>query len=83
MIFVTHLAFRRRWDAEGGQKLPVRMWGYPFTSLAGAGALLAILVTTWWVEGMRVTLISAGPWLGILTAGYWLFARKKAGGAVK
>ncbi len=76
LIFITHLVFRRRWEAEGRAPLAVKMWGYPFTSLLGAAAILAILVTTWWVEGMRVTLISAGPWLAILTLGYWAISRK-------
>ena len=67
IIFVSHLYFRPRWDAVGGRRLPVRMLGYPFTSLAGAAAMVAIMATTWWVEGMRVTLIAGVPWLVALT----------------
>jgi L-asparagine transporter-like permease len=48
------------------------MIGYPYTSALGAAAILAILATTWWVEGMRVTLIAGVPWLGLLTAAYYL-----------
>jgi L-asparagine transporter-like permease len=81
MIFVTHLAFRPRWVARGGPRLPVRLIGYPYTSLIGAGAILAILVTTWWVEGMRITLISGLPWLGVLTIIYYFVARRRARGA--
>lgn len=69
-IFVTHLAFRPKWTAGGGARLPVRMIGYPYTSVIGAGAIIAILITTWWVEGMRITLISGVPWLVILTIAY-------------
>jgi AAT family amino acid transporter len=77
MIFVTHLFFRAKWEAAGGPRLPVRMMGYPYTSAAGAIAIAAILVTTWWVEGMRVTLIAGGPWLGVLTVGYfWAGGRR-------
>ncbi|MGA3236917.1 MAG: amino acid permease [Bryobacteraceae bacterium] len=72
MIFVTHLFFRPKWEAEGRPRLPVRMMGYPYTSMLGAAAILAILATTWWVEGMRVTLIAGLPWLGLLTAAYFL-----------
>ena len=57
--------------------MPVRLVGYPFTSILGAAALAAILITTWWVEGMRVTLISGVPWLVILTGAYVLFGRGK------
>jgi AAT family amino acid transporter len=72
MIFVTHLFFRPKWEAEGRPRLPVRMMGYPYTSALGAAAIAAILATTWWVEGMRVTLIAGVPWLGLLTAAYFL-----------
>ena len=40
--------------------------------------MLAILATTWWVEGMRVTLIAGVPWLGVLTVGYLLVVRRGA-----
>jgi L-asparagine transporter-like permease len=68
IIFLTHLAFRPKWQ---GAKLPVRLIGYPYTSLLGAAAVVAIMATTWWVEGMRVTLIAGVPWLAVLTAAYF------------
>jgi len=65
-IFVTHVFFRRR---RGG--------AFPRASVVGAAAITAILATTWWVEGMRVTLLAGLPWLGVLTLGYlWLRARQ-------
>jgi L-asparagine transporter-like permease len=76
IIFVTHLRFRPKWDASGHPPLPVRMWGHPFGSLAGALAIAAITATTWWVEGMRVTLIAGLPWLGGLTVAYFGAMRK-------
>ena len=54
------------------------MIGYPYTSLLGAAAIVAILATTWWVEGMRVTLIAGLPWLAILTVAYWIVTRRRA-----
>ena len=72
MIFVTHLYFRPRWEALGRPRLPVRMIGYPYTSLLGAALLIAILITTWWVEGMRITLIAGIPWLAVVSAAYFL-----------
>jgi len=70
MIFVTHLRFRRKWQAPGARRLPVRMIGYPFTSILGALAIAAIIATTWWVPGMRVTVIAGLPWLMILAIAY-------------
>jgi L-asparagine transporter-like permease len=62
VIFVTHLFFRRK------QRL---------FSLLGAASIVAILLTTWWVEGMRVTLIAGIPWLAVLTILYLLAERRK------
>lgn len=77
MIFVTHLLFRPKWVAGGGRRLPVHMPGYPYTTAAGALAIVAILATTWWVEGMRVTLISGIPWLAFISGVYALWGRKQ------
>ncbi|HUJ40276.1 MAG TPA: amino acid permease [Candidatus Acidoferrales bacterium] len=76
MVFLTHLRFRPAWERSGGPRLPVRMIGFPYTSLAGAGLLVAILITTWWIPGMRPALAAGIPWLGVVTAGYWIWARR-------
>jgi amino acid transporter, AAT family len=76
MIFVTHLSFRRQWEAQGGRTLPVRMPFFPVTTILGALAVLAIIISTWWVEGMRPTLESGIPWLVGLTALYKVSRRK-------
>lgn len=60
IIFITHLFFRRRLVAG---------------SLIGAVCMLAILATTWWVPGMRITLIAGLPWLACLSLAYVLVSR--------
>ena len=77
MIFVTHLFFRRKWQAQGGRKLPVQIPLFPVTTIIGALAVLAIIVSTWWVEGMRPTLESGIPWLIALTALYYAWGRSR------
>lgn len=79
MIFITHLRFRRAWAAQGNRRLPVRMAGYPYTSIAGALVVAGIIATTWWVEGMRPTILAGLPWLVFLTVVYWLHGRAGAG----
>ncbi|MGD0929387.1 MAG: amino acid permease [Candidatus Korobacteraceae bacterium] len=95
MIFVTHLSFRRHWDAQKilparlgasvlpvrveQRILPVRMPGFPFTTILGGAAVLAIIISTWWVEGMRVTLESGIPWLVVLSVCYFVWGRRRAG----
>ena len=77
MIFITHLYFRPAGNALGRPRLPVRMIGYPYTSWLGIIAIVAIMVTTWWVEGMRVTLEAGLPWLVVLTIAYLIVARRR------
>jgi amino acid transporter, AAT family len=62
MIFVTHIAFRRR--------------AIPIGSCLGAAAIAGILVSTRWVSGLETTLLSGGPWMAVLAAGY-LAARRR------
>ena len=54
------------------------MIGYPYTLWLGIFAIVAIMVTTWWVEGMRVTLLAGVPWLALLTIAYVIVARRRA-----
>jgi L-asparagine transporter-like permease len=69
MIFVTHLSFRRH---HAQSKLLFRMWGYPYTSLLGAGLMFAALATTLFTREFRPTLIYGIPFLLVLTAAYAL-----------
>jgi AAT family amino acid transporter len=80
MIFLTHLFFRRKWEAAYGMSdsgPAVRMWGYPYTTLLGLALITAILATTWWVEGMRITLIAGLPWLAIISLAYFIWTRSR------
>jgi L-asparagine transporter-like permease len=65
MIFITHLFFRRR---HADEALAFRMWGYPWSSLAGAGLMIALLVTTFFTREFRMTLICGIPFLLLLAA---------------
>ena len=66
-IFVTHLFFRRRHGRP-----------FPYFSVVGALAIGAILATTWFVKGMRVTLIGGLPWLAALTIAWFWTRRTRA-----
>jgi amino acid transporter, AAT family len=70
MIFFTHLMFRRR-TARAGQ--PVKRFGPrgPWTSLFGIVALASVLVSTWWVPGLRITVTAGFPWLLFITLCYF------------
>ncbi|MFZ0635120.1 MAG: amino acid permease [Candidatus Acidiferrales bacterium] len=75
MIFLTHLAFRRHFEKTDGW-VPMRFAPRgPWTSLAGLLALLAVLISTWWIPGMRITILAGMPWLVFITLCYFLWAR--------
>jgi L-asparagine transporter-like permease len=81
MIFVTHLVFRPAW-LRTGRTLPIKMIGYPFTSILGVIAMLAIMVTTVWSPDRAFSLaLPVGlPFLLLITIAYfvwrWQFGRK-------
>jgi L-asparagine transporter-like permease len=50
---------------------------FPVTTILGGTAVLAIIISTWWVDGMRPTLESGIPWLAFLTVGYAFWARNQ------
>jgi L-asparagine transporter-like permease len=72
MIFLTHLAFRKR---SGPREQGFRMWGYPFTSMAGAAAMAAILLSTPFTGPFASTLLYGVPFLVLLSLSY-LFVRR-------
>lgn len=53
----------------------VRMPWYPWTPLLGAASIVALLATTWFVEGMRVTLLAGIPWQAFISICYFVWRR--------
>ena len=86
MIFITHLAFRRRTAQWVNPPVRIAPRG-PWTTLFGLAALTAVLISTWWVPGLRITLTSGLPWLAFISLCYlvWRKARSHNGsnGAVQ
>jgi L-asparagine transporter-like permease len=78
MIFVTHYRFRRERSRIGAPPLRFRMVGYPATTFLGAALMAAILLTTAFTAAFRMTLVFGLPFLGVLTAIYWIRHRRGA-----
>jgi L-asparagine transporter-like permease len=76
-IFVTHLAFRRAREREGSPPLRYRSRFGRLGSVVGALVMGAILVSTWWAPGLRVTLYASLPWLGVVALLYALSPRDR------
>jgi L-asparagine transporter-like permease len=73
MIFITHLFFRRR---QARQALAFRMPGYPWSTLAGAGLMTAVLITTAFTSESRMTLFTGVPFLVLLSAVFLVRERR-------
>jgi AAT family amino acid transporter len=73
MIFLTHLAFRRKYRGA----LPFRVALYPITPALGAVLMLALLLTTAIVPGFQMTLVFGLPFLALLAVVYFGFLRRK------
>ncbi len=75
MIFLTHLRYQatlRTGAHEPGRPITdYAPWRVGLSTL-GFIAMVAIIVTTWWVPGLRVTLMSGIPWLVLLTIAWRL-----------
>ena len=71
MIFVTHLYFRRMHPSNE----VFRLWGYPYSTLLGAGLITAVLLTTAFTREFRMTLVYGLPVL-VLFCAVWGLRRQ-------
>jgi len=74
MTLLTHLAFRRYHLRHAKPYLRLGPAG-PWASLLGLVAVLAVMLSTWWVPGFRITLLAGLPWLTLLTVCYFVWRR--------
>jgi L-asparagine transporter-like permease len=76
MTLLTHLAFRRYHRRRAKTYLRLGPAG-PWATLVGLSSVLAVMLSTWWVPGFRITLLAGVPWLALLTVCYFVW-RKRA-----
>ncbi|CCG85874.1 General amino acid permease AGP1 Asparagine/glutamine permease [Erwinia piriflorinigrans CFBP 5888] len=76
MIFLTHYFFRRYYQRHGELQLSFRMRLFPYSTLLGLVLMGAVMITTFFTEAFRMTLVFGVPFLLLLTLVYWLFLRK-------
>jgi L-asparagine transporter-like permease len=79
MIFITHLAFRRQMAASATPFMRLAPKG-PWTSLLGFIALTSVLISTWWIPGLKITLEAGVPWLVFISLCYLVWTRAKSAG---
>jgi amino acid transporter, AAT family len=76
MTLLTHLAFRRFHKCNARPYLRLGPPG-PWASLVGFAGVMAVLISTWWVPGFRITLLAGVPWLLFLTVCYFVWRRTR------
>lgn len=76
MIMVTHLFFRKKWEASGGRQLPVRVPFYPYSTWIGI-VLISIVFLYPCIKVFQVTLWTGIPWFIIISLIYFIWFSKK------
>jgi AAT family amino acid transporter len=77
ITLLTHLSFRRFHERQGKPYVRLGPPG-PWASLIGFMGVFAVLASTWWVPGFRVTLLAGAPWLAFITVCYFVWQRKRS-----
>src|SRR5579864_884092 len=70
IILNTHLRFRKSVSAEQKSKLPMRLRAHPFFTITGIVLLLAISVTTFFVDGLQWSFPAFAVFLAIISLLY-------------
>jgi L-asparagine transporter-like permease len=77
VILLTHLGFRRTLSPEAVASLPLKLPAHPLFSILGVVALIAIAITTFFVDGLRNSVPTFAVFLLVMSVMY-LRARRKA-----
>ncbi|MBB4688047.1 amino acid permease [Amycolatopsis jiangsuensis] len=70
LLLITHLAFRMRRRRAGLPPSPARLWGAPVVNYVVLVFLAAVLVSTFWVEGLDPAWKFGIPFFVVLVAAY-------------
>jgi amino acid transporter, AAT family len=76
VALAAHVRFRSRLSPADIARLPLKSPGGAAASWIGFVALTLAIASTAWVEQSRITIISGGPYLLILTAAYFAARRR-------
>src|ERR1700730_8541118 len=76
MTLATHLAFRRATTRAHRKILRFAPPG-PWSSLFGLAALLAVLISTWWIPSFHITLLAGPPWLVFISLCYLVWRKTR------
>jgi AAT family amino acid transporter len=77
IALASHVSMRRSLSPAQIAALPMRAPGGAIPSLLALIAIVAVVISTWWVPQSRITIVSAGPYLFLLT-GFYLLAKRRS-----
>jgi AAT family amino acid transporter len=78
VILSTHLRFRQAITSVRLASLPMRLRAHPLFTLVGILLILAISVTTFFVDGLQWSVPAFSIFLGLISLLYWRSRRLKA-----
>src|SRR5215813_4216585 len=78
IALAAHVSMRRKLSPEQIAAAPMRAPGGPIASLIALIAIVVTVICTWWSPRSRITILSAAPYLLLLSALYLLLRRKKS-----
>jgi L-asparagine transporter-like permease len=71
VILNTHLRFRRSITRQRLSSLPMRLWAHPLFTIVGILLLVAISITTFFVDGLQWSVPAFLVFLGVISFFYW------------
>ncbi|MFZ0587643.1 MAG: amino acid permease, partial [Candidatus Sulfotelmatobacter sp.] len=77
VILNTHLRFRKAITRERLLSLPMRLWAHPVFTFVGILLLLAISVTTFFVDGLQWSVPAFSVFLGLISLFYLRSRQRK------
>ena len=77
VILNTHLRFRKSISSERLLSLPMRLRAHPFFTALGIVLLMAISVTTFFVEGLEWSVPAFSVFLAVISLWYLVSRRRK------
>ena len=80
VILSSHLQFRKTVTPERLLSLPMRLRAHPIFTMAGIVLLLAISMTTFFVDGLRWSVPAFAVFLGLITLLYFFSQKNKVAG---
>jgi len=78
IALASHVAMRRQLSPDEIAAMPMRAPGGPAASLMAFAAIVAVVFSSRWTPQARVTFVSAGPYILLLTVFYLLVKKSRA-----